>query len=79
MQYPTEIPGVSNQDFLRTAISQKEEKRIGLYDFILKCEKASEELKMNKNSSFFKMTIFIYLGEIKKNVIDIRKSPNLPL
>ena len=38
MQYPMEIEGVSNQDFLRTAISQKNNKRIGLYDFIKKCE-----------------------------------------
>ena len=34
MQNPLEIDGVSNQDFLRTAISQKNNKRIGLYDFI---------------------------------------------
>ena len=41
MQYPTEIAGISNQDFLRTALSQNENKRIGLYDFIIKCEKKS--------------------------------------
>ena len=43
MQYPMEIEGVSNQDFLRTAISSINNKRIGLYDFILKCEKGAEE------------------------------------
>lgn len=36
MQYPMEIEGVSNQDFLRTAMSAVNNKRIGLYDFILK-------------------------------------------
>ena len=44
MQYPMEIDGVSNQDFLRTAMSSHCEKKVGLYDFILKCEKASDEL-----------------------------------
>ena len=34
MQYPLEIDGVSNQDFLRTAISSHEGKKVGLYDFI---------------------------------------------
>ena len=41
MQYPMEIEGVSNQDFLRTAIGSINNKRIGLYDFILKCEKGA--------------------------------------
>ena len=49
MQYPMEIEGVSNQDFLRTAIGSINNKRIGLYDFILKCEKGAEELSMNKD------------------------------
>ena len=48
MQYPMEIDGVSNQDFLRTALSSHEGKKVGLYDFILKCEKASDDLEMNK-------------------------------
>ena len=44
MQYPMEIEGISNQDFLRTAIGSITNKRIGLYDFILKCEKGAEKL-----------------------------------
>ena len=52
MQYPTEIDGVSNQDFLRTALAAKNQTRVGLYDFILKCEKCTEELKMNKELIF---------------------------
>ena len=48
MQYPMEIEGVSNQDFLRTTIGSVNNKRIGLYDFILKCEKGADELSMNK-------------------------------
>lgn len=69
MQYPTEIPGISNQDFLRSAISQKEEKRIGLYDFILKCEKAVEELEMNKTLIHRDLNYGFSGGEKKKNEI----------
>jgi len=69
MQYPTEIPGISNQDFLRTALSQKEEKRIGLYDFILKCEKATEELDMNKNLIHRDLNCGFSGGEKKKNEV----------
>ena len=38
MQYPLEIDGVSNQDFLRTAMSSHQGKNVGLYDFIMGCE-----------------------------------------
>ena len=34
MQDPTAIDGVSNQDFLRTALSSKYGKNVGLYEFI---------------------------------------------
>ena len=66
MQYPTEIAGISNQDFLRTALSQNENKRIGLYDFILKCEKASDELKMDKSLIHRSLNVGFSGGERKK-------------
>ena len=69
MQYPTEVPGVSNQDFLRTAISGMEDKRIGLYEFILKCEKASEELSMNKGLIHRDLNVGFSGGEKKKNEV----------
>lgn len=69
MQYPTEIPGISNQDFLRTALSWREEKRIGLYDFILKCEKAISELDMNKNLIHRDLNFGFSGGEKKKNEV----------
>lgn len=69
MQYPTEISGVSNQDFLRTAMSQIDDKRIGLYEFILKCEKASEELKMNKSLIHRDLNCGFSGGEKKKNEV----------
>ena len=69
MQYPMEIEGVSNQDFLRTAMSSKEGKQVGLYDFIMKCEKASEELKMDKNLIHRPLHVGFSGGEKKKNEV----------
>lgn len=79
MQYPVEIDGVSNQDFLRTAISAKNQSRIGLYDFILKCEKCTEELKMNKELIHRSLNVGFSGGEKKKNeVLQIKLlSPSL--
>ena len=64
-----EIEGVSNQDFLRTAMSSKEGKQVGLYDFIMKCEKASEELKMDKNLIHRPLNVGFSGGEKKKNEV----------
>ena len=69
MQYPMEIEGVSNQDFLRTAMSSKEGKQVGLYDFIMKYEKASEELKMDKNLIHRPLNVGFSGGEKKKNEV----------
>ena len=69
MQYPMEIEGVSNQDFLRTAMSSVNNKRIGLYDFILKCEKGSSELEMNKELIHRSLNVGFSGGEKKKNEV----------
>lgn len=69
MQYPMEIDGVSNQDFLRTAMSAVSNKRIGLYDFILKCEKGSDELAMNKDLIHRSLNVGFSGGEKKKNEV----------
>lgn len=69
MQYPLEIDGVSNQDFLRTAMSSREGKQVGLYDFILQCEKASDELKMDKNLIHRSLNVGFSGGEKKKNEV----------
>lgn len=69
MQYPMEIEGVSNQDFLRTAMSSINNKRIGLYDFILKCEKGAEELSMNKDLIHRSLNVGFSGGEKKKNEV----------
>lgn len=69
MQYPLEIDGVSNQDFLRTAMSSHQEKNVGLYDFIVNCENATEELKMDKNLIHRSLNVGFSGGEKKKNEV----------
>ena len=69
MQYPMEIDGVSNQDFLRTAMSSHQGKKVGLYDFILQCEKASDELKMDKGLIHRSLNVGFSGGEKKKNEV----------
>ena len=69
MQYPMEIDGVSNQDFLRTAISQKNDKRIGLYEFIKKCEAGVNDLRMDKELIHRSLNVGFSGGEKKKNEV----------
>ena len=69
MQSPIEIDGVSNQDFLRTAMSSHSGSKVGLYDFILKCEKASDELKMDKSLIHRSLNVGFSGGEKKKNEV----------
>ena len=69
MQSPMEIDGVSNQDFLRTAISQKNLEKVGLYQFIRDCEKASDELHMNKELIHRSLNVGFSGGEKKKNEV----------
>ncbi len=69
MQYPLEIDGVSNQDFLRTAISSHEGKKVGLYDFINRCEDAAKDLKMDKNLIHRSLNVGFSGGEKKKNEV----------
>ena len=69
MQSPQEIEGVSNQDFLRTAISQKEQKKVSLFEFINKCENAVKDLDMNKELIHRSLNVGFSGGEKKKNEV----------
>ena len=69
MQNPMEIDGVSNQDFLRTAMSSMQNRQIGLYDFILQCENGANELSMNKELIHRSLNTGFSGGEKKKNEV----------
>ena len=69
MQNPLEIDGVTNQDFLRTAMSSHLGRQVGLYEFIKYCEGATEELKMDKNLIHRSLNVGFSGGEKKKNEV----------
>lgn len=69
MQAPQEIDGVSNQDFLRTAISTKEQRKVNLFEFINKCENAVADLEMNKELIHRSLNVGFSGGEKKKNEV----------
>ena len=69
MQSPMEIEGVSNADFLRTALSIKNSGDINLYEFAKKVEKAFSSLNMDKNMIHRSLNVGFSGGERKKNEI----------
>lgn len=68
MQLPPEIDGVSNTDFLRTALDSRNEK-VSLYKFIKKVEKSSNELNMREDMIHRNINKGFSGGEKKKNEI----------
>ena len=68
MQMPYEIEGVSNSDFLRTALRSKNE-NFKLYEFIKNLDKAVEDLKMNPEMIHRGINEGFSGGERKKNEI----------
>lgn len=69
MQSPIEIEGVSNADFLRTAISIKEKTNFKLFDFIKNIESNAEKLSIDKNLLHRGVNQGFSGGERKKNEI----------
>ena len=69
MQNPLEIDGVTNSDFLRTAISSKTNENVNLYSFIKKLDKAKDDLKMPTEMIHRSVNKGFSGGEKKKNEI----------
>ncbi len=71
MQYPSEIPGVTNSDFLRTAMNANlgEGKQIGLFPFRKALNEAVEKLEMNQNLPNRYLNEGFSGGEKKRNEI----------
>ena len=68
-QNPPEISGVSNSDFLRTAISSKNQKNVNLYSFIKKIDEAKKDLNMPDEMVHRSVNKGFSGGEKKKNEI----------
>lgn len=69
MQLPMEIEGVSNADFLRSAISIREKENFKLFNFIKELDKNIEELKMKSDMIHRGINQGFSGGEKKKNEI----------
>ncbi|MDX8418209.1 MAG: Fe-S cluster assembly ATPase SufC [Absicoccus sp.] len=69
MQYPPEISGVTNSDFLRSAINARREKPIGLFQFIKQMEGAINTLQMKPDLAHRFVNDGFSGGEKKRNEI----------
>ena len=68
-QNPLEIDGVTNADFLRTALSSKEGKNVNLYSFIKNLDSAKDDLHMPDEMIHRSINKGYSGGEKKKNEI----------
>ena len=69
MQLPPEIEGVTNADFLRTAVSTREKEKFKLFDFINDIDKTIDKLDMNSDMIHRDVNKGFSGGERKKNEI----------
>jgi Fe-S cluster assembly ATP-binding protein len=69
MQYPAEVPGVTNSDFMRQALKATSGKDVGLFQFAIKYEKTVEELKMRPDLAHRYLNEGFSGGERKRNEI----------
>ena len=69
MQSPLSIEGVTNSEFLRTALSSVTGKPVGIYDFIKKMEKSMDDLHMDNSMMHRSLNKDFSGGERKKNEI----------
>jgi len=69
MQMPLEIEGVTNADFLRTAVHEKQGNQFKLFNFIKELDEQVAHLKMNKDMVHRSVNAGFSGGERKKNEI----------
>ena len=69
MQYPQEIPGVTNSDFLKAAMNARLKKPVSLFKFIRTLDKNIEELDMDENLAHRYLNEGFSGGEKKRNEI----------
>lgn len=68
-QTPEEVPGISVENFIRTAKSLKEDKSISILKFKKEIKKEMEELKMDSSYAERYLNVGFSGGEKKKNEI----------
>ena len=68
-QYPAEVPGVTNSDFIRSAMKATSGKDVPLFTFIRNFDKACNELKMREDLAHRYLNEGFSGGEKKRNEI----------
>ena len=69
MQYPQEIPGVTNSDFLRAAMNVRRDKPVPLFTFSKAMEKTINDLQMKEDLAHRFLNEGFSGGEKKRNEI----------
>jgi Fe-S cluster assembly ATP-binding protein len=69
MQYPQEIPGVTNSDFLRAAMNVRREEPVSLFKFIKSMEQTINDLQMKEDLAHRFLNEGFSGGEKKRNEI----------
>jgi Fe-S cluster assembly ATP-binding protein len=69
MQYPQEIPGVTNSDFLRAAMNVRREQPVSLFRFIKEMDKTIKDLQMKEDLAHRFLNEGFSGGEKKRNEI----------
>lgn len=69
MQYPAEVPGVTNSEFIRTAMQSRSGQSIPLHKFIMSYDKAIAKLQMGQDLPHRYLNDGFSGGEKKRNEI----------
>lgn len=69
MQYPQEVSGVTNADFLRSAMNARRESPVGLFEFVKRMETSIATLRMKEDLAHRFLNEGFSGGEKKRNEI----------
>ncbi len=69
MQYPQEVSGVTNSDFMKAALNARRDTPIGLFEFVKKMESAIKKLDMKEDLAHRYLNEGFSGGEKKRNEI----------
>lgn len=69
MQYPSEVPGVVNADFLKVALNVRREKPVTLFQFYRLLESASKEMHISMDMANRSLNEGFSGGEKKRNEV----------
>ncbi len=69
MQYPAEVPGVTNSNFIKTAVNATRQEKLGVVDFIKELDKNVSILQMRKDLPHRYLNDGFSGGEKKRNEI----------